>query len=173
MEWKQIENSNYEVSDTGTVRNILTKQERKSDVHYKGYLRVAINKKNKSIHRLVATYFIPNPNNYPQVNHINGIKTDNNVSNLEWCTAAYNNQHAIFTGLRVISQKNSTAIRIKLVRKKINKVKEPKWKGITPEEAKQIKYLNTKLTLTQIGELYNVHFSTIWDIRNNRTWIEI
>lgn len=53
-----------------------------------------------SLHRLVASAFIPNPNNLPEVNHIDGNKQNNNVENLEWCDGSYNQLHAVRLGLR-------------------------------------------------------------------------
>lgn len=55
--------------------------------------------KNITAHRLVALEYIPNPNNYPVINHIDGNKLNNNVDNLEWCTVHHNNMHAVNMGL--------------------------------------------------------------------------
>lgn len=89
---------NYTVTDKGEVfnyRGVCLK----TDVSNRGYLRVSLSyggmkHKKFSIHRLVAAAFIPNPQNLPQVNHINGDKTDNRVENLEWCTAIQNLNHS-------------------------------------------------------------------------------
>ena len=87
--WKQIDGYDYEVSDQGNVRNMRTGKILKPKKHG-GYLRVGLYKngkeKNCFIHRLVAETFIPNPENKATVNHINEIKTDNRVVNLEWAT---------------------------------------------------------------------------------------
>lgn len=61
--------------------------------HPKGYLQVSLNGKNYLVHRLVADAFIPNPENKPQVDHINGDKTNNRVENLRWTTSHENNSN--------------------------------------------------------------------------------
>jgi len=90
---------NYEVSNTGLIRNKHTGYALKPSVDKKGYLRARLSRKNikKSvrIHRMVAIAFIPNPNILPQVNHKDGDKNNNSVSNLEWSTNSDNMKHAI------------------------------------------------------------------------------
>jgi hypothetical protein len=125
MQWKSIQGYDgyYEVSDSGLVRSLdrdvmdkkgishhlsgkmmklsKLKQRNNSD---NAYLVVNLRKNGASyvamVHRLVATAFIPNPNNYPTVNHKDGDKTNNSVDNLEWASYSENNIHAITHKLR-------------------------------------------------------------------------
>ena len=85
---------------TGNYKHI-TKPERELTytLNNRGYLSVGIKRKTHMVHRLVAQAFIPNPENKPFVNHIDGNKLNNDVTNLEWCTCAENNAHARATGL--------------------------------------------------------------------------
>lgn len=98
-EWKQIDDTQFYISNMGRIKNIETGNILKATPNPKGYLciNVTVNrvKRNLKPHRLVGEYFIPNPNNKPQINHKNGIKTDNRVENLEWCTNYENAHHAM------------------------------------------------------------------------------
>lgn len=116
--WKDIEGyeGKYQISNLGNVKSLS----RKITTHGKSYrilperiispkkvnsylsviLYDSLSCKSFKIHRLVAQAFIHNPNNYPQVNHIDGNKENNCVDNLEWCTQSYNMKEAYRIGLQ-------------------------------------------------------------------------
>lgn len=118
--WKDIEGyeDKYQISNLGRVKSLadnkLIEREliRKPRIGKNGYLYVNLFKgskgKTKKIHRLVAETFIPNPDNLPQVNHIDGNKLNNSIDNLEWVTASENVKHALRIGLTTMpSGKNN------------------------------------------------------------------
>lgn len=107
----------YEISNLGNVRSVTRKVIRRNGrvisikgkdmamrTDEKGYMRVCLNNNGKTkrvaVHRLVAMAYLPNPDNKPQINHIDGNKGNNCVWNLEWCTNGENQKHAYRTGLK-------------------------------------------------------------------------
>jgi len=102
--WQQLTDYEgiYEISNFGNVKTLANNKEKCEKIMKgtiaKGYVRVTLRKNNIAkiclVHRLVAKQFIPNLEKKEQVNHINGLKSDNKVSNLEWNTSFENMQHA-------------------------------------------------------------------------------
>ena len=108
-------NPKYIISNKGFVISLVRefhllniRRDKNGYTHY--YIRDLSTGKRKDFkgHRLVAEYFIDNPNNYPIVNHIDGNKANNHIENLEWCTHSQNNIHAYKNGLNRSKKKQCT-----------------------------------------------------------------
>lgn len=141
---------NYLVFSNGDIFN-LDGHKMSPSIDRNGYLHGLINGRNCSYHRIIAECFVPNTYNKPDINHINGIKTDNRAENLEWCTRSENIIHAYQTGLEqpVIGTNNHNS--------KLN-----------DELVRYIRKSN-KSNYGLAKEL-GVDPSTIRDVRNNKIW---
>lgn len=164
--WKRIKvdgiKTDYEVSNFGRVRNMNTYKIKVPYYRSDGYLYVQLHVGKRlrmiNVHRLVAIAFISNPNNKPQVNHIDGIKVHNMVNNLEWVTNSENIRHAIDNGLL-----------------KIKSGINAKHTVYTKEQIEHvINLLKLKnLTSKEISEITKVGISTVCYIRNGKSYAEM
>ena len=158
MHFKRIKNfDNYVVFKDGSIFSLVNKKFLK--VYTFRYATILLTDNNKKqvtcqIHRLIATAFIPNPDNLPQVNHIDGNKLNNDILNLEWCDRSYNAKHAYSIGLAE-SRKGS-----KVGTSKLNEYDVILIKGL----------LENGYGLTQISKIFNVSTRTIYDIRIKKYW---
>ena len=149
---------NYEVSNYGNIRNTKTNKNLKPcKFKNSGYLYVDLcvnSKKHRFlIHRLVAQAFLKNINEKKQVNHKNGDKSDNRLSNLEWSTSSENQKHAIIIGLK-------TAKGIKNSQSKLN-------------ENQVLSILYDLRIYSEISKEYNISIPTISDIKRGHTWTHV
>jgi len=128
------------------------------------YYRVGLFKnrkqKTKRIHALLAETFIPNPNNFPEVNHINGIKTDNELENLEWVTHDGNMKHANQTGLFNKHTQKSNARIMGLQNRKISYYEATKMREL---------YESKKYNQRQLARMYGICFQNVSLIVNYKT----
>ncbi len=102
--WKDIESiPGYKISNQGRIKS-HTGKVLKTFHNSRGYVTIRIsnygNPKSITLHRIVAKAFVPNPNNLPEVNHIDSNRANNNFNNLEWCTHSQNQFHAYKSGFR-------------------------------------------------------------------------
>ena len=174
-EWKSIEGYDgaYEVSNYGKIRSLdryisgpfdskrfIKGVEIKSCLTGSGYLGFNLVKDGKSktskVHRVVANAFIENEHNKPEVNHKDGNKHNNHVSNLEWVTKGENQSHAYKSGLRCSKGINNPS----------SKLNESNVKNI-------LKLLNRGVTAKRIAKAICVAESTIGRIKNGQKWNHI
>jgi hypothetical protein len=150
----------YQISSTGRLRNNKTKVLLQPSYSRKGYVvYTTIQKgfrKTLAAHRLVAYSFIPNPEGKEQINHINGIKSDNRVENLEWATAKENMRHASSTGL-------------------LNNMGEAGRSKLTNIDVLDIRsvYIKGEISMKEIASHYNVSISSIYNILSRKKWKHI
>lgn len=172
-EWRPVEEyPDYEVSNMGNIRRVTT-QRALSIFPSNGYRQVAFRVKGKqlkkSVHRLVAQAFIPNIDNKPTVNHINGRKDDNRVENLEWATYSENHLHAFRvlkrpTGNREWSEERRKSASERMKGKVIpNLLKSVAQYGKTGEFIQRFQSLRDAMRATGISE------TSIANCLSNRT----
>lgn len=183
--WKDIKGFEgaYQVSSLGRVRSLDRKVRNKNGFsskkasfitpHWRGretkgkspktnplrYMSVGLWEKKKqynfTVHRLVALAFIPNPQEKPEVNHIDGNRENNKASNLEWCTRQENVEHAIKSGLHMPYGEDHHGA--KLNWEKVKEIRE--------------KYVPRKYSQHRLAREYGVNQDTIHSVVNNLTWI--
>lgn len=169
--WKNIKGFEnvYQISSLGRVKSLARKVMRSNGVSMNikerilktcltstGYehavLQNGLKTKHFAVHRLVALAFIPNPENKEQVNHKDGVKTNNTVSNLEWATRSENEKHAHRIGLKNWSGENASRAKLK------------------EKQVLQIRQNELNLSQRKLAEKYNVSRSTIRSILNRKNW---
>jgi len=158
----------YQISNLGKVKSLsrlvdnhsgfkkkLKEKFLKTHISKTGYfivdLKLNSNRVTFKVHRLIAIHFIPKINGKDYVNHINGVKTDNSIINLEWCTISENNKHAIEIGLK--NDKGYNNSRSKLTKENLLEIR------------------NSNLKIKDLAVKYNVNYSTILRVKKNKTYI--
>lgn len=148
----------YQVNNFGQIKSLLAKKLLKGRPARHGYLRVALYRdgvpKNYSIHRLVAAAFLDKRDDQNEVNHKNGIKTDNYLVNLEWATRSENMQHASLNGYVQVGENKFSS-----------KLKN--------EDIIKIRQLIFSKSIFEISNIYGINHKSIRGILLGETWKHI
>lgn len=154
---KTVENHpNYSIDEYGNIFNTKRNKRLKWYLNLKGYYEVVLNYKHYPVHRLVALNFIPNPYNLPQVNHMDGIKTNNHISNLEWISCKNNIIHAVNNNL--INQSGDKNNHSKLTIEDVIKIRQLISSGIMQKD---------------VAKMYNMSTSGIHSLYHKTTWKDV
>lgn len=152
---------NYSIDKQGRVWSHTSSQYMKSQKDKDGYRVVSLvgrggKRKSLKVHRLLAQTFIPNPENKPCVNHIDGDKANNTLSNLEWCTVQENVQHAYDEGLQegIKGERNANS-------------------KLTEIDVLFIRHWHNKFRLIDIAEAFNVSESLIQKVVYRKCWVHV
>jgi len=161
--WSSIEGfPGYEISTLGRVKSFRRHDAGRVLKTWKsprGYINVTLflngKRKPSLLHRLIGKAFVPNPDNKPEINHLNGIKDDNRTENLEWVTASENVQHGFDTGLtsKAFGEKNGNA-------------------KLTESEVRQIKQLKGQ-TQQNIADMFGTSQGNIGRILRGEQWADV
>jgi hypothetical protein len=167
MNWKQIPKfPNYEASDEGHIRHVGATEPKKQK-EKGGYFDVSLyvgksKKVQQRAHRLVAMAWIPNPENKPEINHLDGDKKNNNINNLEWCTRKENQAHAKRNGL----------LKSAFERFPCKGQDHPRSK-LSEKDARAIWALKGTMTVRQIANKFGVSKKTVESILYKWRWTHI
>jgi hypothetical protein len=160
--WKDVKGYEglYKISNFGNVWSVKRKMFRVPSVIGRGYLQVHIfisgKRKCFMVHRLVATHFIDNPENKPQINHIDGDKKNNHYKNLEWCTESENVKHAYSSGLAD------------------NKGEKHPGCKLTEDQVKEIRFKREHgARVIDLMEEYGMSMSAIYQITKRTQWTHV
>ncbi len=149
--WKDI--SGLENVKASNMGNIMLNGEIKKSHNSCGYRSISIKGKQFIVHRLIATTFIPNPKNKPEVNHKNGIKTDNRIENLEWVTHEENHIHASINGLTAHGENHYKAklneFQVRVIRRCVD------------------------ITYMELSEIFGVTAPTVYNAKSKINWKHI